>query len=66
MTAYRASLPPYQSLSHVAQEAKAKRRAVLRRVRAQRAAAQKRTVSDWIQAGAIIRGSELRERLRGK
>jgi hypothetical protein len=34
----------------------------LQRVRAQRAQAYKKTVADWVQAGAIIRGSELKKR----
>ncbi len=44
------------------QEAKAKRQAVLARVRKQRAAAHKRTVHEWMQEGFIIRASELKER----
>ena len=43
-------------------EAKARRQAVLQRVRRQRAAANKRSVADWMQEGQIIRASELKER----
>ena len=45
-----------------AQAAKAKRRAVIQRVRAQRAQAAKKTVAEWVQVGAIFRGSELKKR----
>jgi hypothetical protein len=45
-----------------AREAKAKRQAILERVRGQRAQAYKRTVAEWIEIGAIIRGSEFKER----
>ncbi len=45
-----------------AQEAKARRQAVLDRIRKQRAQAQKRTVHEWMQDGAIMRASELKER----
>ncbi len=45
-----------------AQEAKAKRQAVLARVRKQRAAAYKRTVADWMDEGLLMPASELKER----
>ncbi len=45
-----------------AQEAKARRQAVLARVRKQRAQVYKRTVQEWMQVGAIMRASELKER----
>lgn len=57
MTAY--GFPRPQMLKSV-QEAKAKRQAVLQRVRAQRAQAHKRTVAEWMQAGQIIRASDLK------
>ena len=47
MTAYNRT-QPQQSRSQAAQEAKAKRQAVLQRVRKQRAAAYKRTVAEWM------------------
>ena len=61
MTAYKRT-QPLQSLSQAAQEAKAKRQAVLQRVRAQRAATYKRTAAEWMQDGEIIRTSELKKR----
>ena len=54
-------------LTQRVQEAKARRQAVLQRVRAQRAAAAKKTAAAWMQEGVIIRASELKERYqRGK
>ena len=61
MTAYNR----YHSIQHQApsaQEAKAKRQAVLDRVRKQRAQTYKRTAQEWIQVGAIIRGGDLKKR----
>jgi hydroxyethylthiazole kinase-like sugar kinase family protein len=49
-------------ISAAARAAKAARRVVLGRVRAQRAQAQKKTVQELIHAGAIIRGSDLKKR----
>jgi hypothetical protein len=62
MTHYPTSnqLPP--SLFAAAHAAKAKRRAVLARVRAQRAKKYKKTVAEWVAVGAIFRGSTLKER----
>lgn len=61
MTEY--SFPPnHKSYSERASEAKTKRQAVLQRVRAQRAQAYKKTVSEWMKDGAIIRGSDLKRR----
>jgi hypothetical protein len=58
MTAYRFS--PARSV----QAAKAKRQAVLQRVRKQRAAAytQKRTAQEWMQEGMLLKASELKKR----
>ena len=64
MTAYNR----YHSIAHKAmsaQEAKAKRQAVLERVRKQRAAAHKRTIAEWMQVGAIMQASELKKRYQG-
>jgi hypothetical protein len=66
MTHYLTSKPSQSSISAAAREAKAKRRAVVERVRAQRVKAHKRTVAEWIQAGAIIRGSDLKEQYERK
>ncbi len=64
MTAY--GFPSPQAPKSV-QEAKARRQAVLQRVRAQRAAAAKKTAAAWMGEGVIIRASELKERYqRGK
>ncbi len=60
MTAYKQKQTP-QSLSEAARQAKAKRQAVLERVRKQRAAAQKRTAQEWMQEGSLIRASELKK-----
>jgi hypothetical protein len=62
MTMYTTTRNSQSFLSAAAREAKAKRQAVLQRVRAQRAQTYKRTVSEWIEVGAIVRGSELKER----
>ena len=61
MTAYGRTTTP-ASISAAARAAKAERRAVLERVRAQRAQAYKRTVAEWTEIGAIIRGSDLKKR----
>ena len=61
MTAYGRTTTP-ASISTAARAAKAERRAVLERVRAQRAQAYKRTVAEWVEIGAIVRGSTLKER----
>lgn len=60
MTAYRffTTTDPSQS----AQQAKARRQAVLDRVRRQRVAAAKKTVAEYMREGSIIRASELKER----
>ncbi len=58
MTAY--GFPRPQVLKSV-QEAKAKRQAVLQRVRAQRAQAYKRTATEWMEEGVIVRASELKK-----
>jgi hypothetical protein len=63
MTYYPTSRQSQSPISAAARAAKAERRAVLERVRAQRAQAYKKpTVQEWIHAGAIIRGSELKKR----
>jgi hypothetical protein len=62
MTMYTTIRSSQSPLSAAAREAKAKRQAVLARVRGQRAQAYKKTVTEWIEMGAIIRGSELKER----
>jgi hypothetical protein len=60
MTGY--GFPPAdRAYSQRVAERKAKRQAVLTRVRAQRAKVYKRTVAEWMQVGAIIRGSELKQ-----
>ena len=55
MTQYGFPKPPRQQNAGV-QEAKARRQAVLRRVRRQRAAAYKRSVADWMAEGLLMRG----------
>ena len=62
MTAYRTTSTTYSPITAATQAAKAKRQAVLERVRAHRAQTYKKTVAEWVQAGAIIRGSTLKER----
>jgi hypothetical protein len=62
MTMYPTTRGIQSALPTAAREAKARRQAVLHRVRAQRAQRYKKTVSEWIVTGAIIRGSELKER----
>jgi hypothetical protein len=62
MTHYPTSNQSPPALSAAAHAAKAKRRAVLERVRAQRAQVHKRTIAEWVQVGAIIRGTELKKR----
>ena len=67
MTQYR--FPNYQqhTTPQSVQEAKARRQAVLQRVRAQRAHAYKRTAEELIQDGVLVRANELKERYtRGK
>lgn len=66
MTDYRLPQSYSSAISFAAREAKAKRQAILQRVRAQRAARCKRTVAEWIQEGVIIRGSQLKERYQQK
>jgi hypothetical protein len=61
MTAYGRTTTP-AAISAAARAAKAERRAVLERVKAQRAQAYKKTVAEWIELGAVILGSELKER----
>ncbi len=65
MTAYNR----YHTIEHKAtsaQDAKAKRRAVLERIRKQRAAAYKRTAQEWIDIGLVMPASKLKERYGGK
>ena len=59
------SFYPAPSISAAAQRAKAKRQAVLARVRAQRVHAYKKTVAEWKQLGAIVSGSDLKKRYAG-
>ena len=61
MTAYNRYHTIHQQATS-AQEAKAKRQAVLERVRKQRAQAQKRTVQEWMDDGLIMPASKLKER----
>jgi hypothetical protein len=61
MTAYRTSYTSGAAVT-AARAAKAQRQAVLQHVSAQRAAAYKRTVADWMNEGLFIRTSELKER----
>ncbi len=63
MTAY--SFPRPEAPKSV-QEAKAKRQAVLQRVRAQRAATYKRTIAEWIDEGVVFRASALKEQYQQK
>ncbi len=51
-------------LSKRAQEAKARRQAVLQRVQLQRAQTYKKTATQWMQEGVIIRASELKKRYK--
>jgi hypothetical protein len=62
MTYYPTRKQSQSPISAAARAAKAKRRAVLERVRAQRVRAYKKTVNEWKQLGAIISGSELKKR----
>jgi hypothetical protein len=66
MTMYPTTRRTQSTISATARAAKAKRQAVLERVRAQRAQSYKKTASEWIEVGAIIRGSELKERYERK
>ena len=47
-----------QHITERVRQAKAKRQAVLQRVRKQRAAVHKRTVTAWVQEGVIMRASD--------
>jgi hypothetical protein len=62
MTAYRFSTTTQPQRATAAQEAKAKRQAVLQRVRKQRVQAYKRTVAEGMEEGVLVRASELKER----
>jgi hypothetical protein len=62
MTAYRTSTTTYSRISAAARAAKARRQAVLQRVKAQRVQTYKRTVADWMKDGLVLRGSDLRNR----
>jgi hypothetical protein len=64
MTMYTTTRSSQSPLSAAAREAKARRQAVLRRVRTQRAQSYKKTVAEWIEDGVIIRGSELKEQYK--
>jgi hypothetical protein len=66
MTYYPTSKQAQSPISAAARAAKAERQAVLQRVRAQRAQVYKKRVSEWIAGGAIMRGSELKERYERK
>ncbi len=66
MTYYPTSKQSPSPISAAARVAKAERRAVLERIRTQRAQSYKKTVSEWIEVGAIIRGSELKERYQNR
>lgn len=60
MTAYRSFTT--RDLAKTAQQAKARRQAVLQRVRQQRFVASKKTVADYMSDGSIIRASDLKKR----
>ena len=62
MTYYPTGRQVQSPISAAARAAKAERRSVLERVRAQRAQTQKKTVQEWLHAGAIMRGSDLKKR----
>ncbi len=64
MTAYN-RYPTLAQQATSAREAKAKRQAVLDRVRKQRAQVAKRTVAEWMEDGVIIRASALKKRYHG-
>ncbi len=55
MTQYGFPKPPRHQAAGV-QEAKAKRQAVLQRVKRQRTIAYKRSVADWMEKGLLMRG----------
>jgi hypothetical protein len=61
MTAYKRLQTP-QTITEAARAAKAKRQAVLERVRKQRAQTYKRTVAEWMDEGVLIPASELKKR----
>jgi hypothetical protein len=63
MTAYRTSTTTYSPLAAAARAAKARRQAVLRRVRTQRAAVHKRTIADWMKEGLVMTGIQLKAKL---
>ena len=60
MTEYRTTRTAISSISLAVKAAKAKRQAVLQRVKVQRVKAYKKTVAEWIQAEVIIHGNELK------
>jgi hypothetical protein len=63
MTEYRTSTTTYSLVTIAARAAKTRRQAVLRRVRAQRAAAcKKRSVAHLMQEGLLLKGSQLRDK----
>ena len=62
MTEYRTTYTSDAAITAAARAAKAQRQAVLHKVRTQRAVANKRTVAEWVQEGAIVRASELKNR----
>jgi hypothetical protein len=66
MADYAVSFPEKQLYMKHLQEAKARRQAVLQRVRKQRAQVAKRTVAGWMQDGVVIRASELKERYQSR
>ncbi len=61
MTAYKKIQTPH-AVTQAARAAKAKRQAVLDRVRKQRALAHKRTVQDWMDDGLVMTATELKKR----
>jgi hypothetical protein len=61
MTQYASSPGVRPAYAKQVQEAKAKRQAVLTRVRKQRAQTQKRIAQAWMQEDLIIRARELKE-----
>ncbi len=65
MTQYVATPVASSSYAERVQEAKARRQAVLERVRKQWAQAYKRTVADWMNEGLLMPASKLKERYQG-
>ncbi len=65
MTQYRFPKPQIQQTVG-AREAKARRQAVLQRVRAQRAVAYKRSIADWMEEGLLMRGDVYKASLAKK